>query len=140
MSPPTLRGTRRPRTLARTMVLSLVLVGLAPLGIAHRTVAAAVDHLVISEVVTGGASATDELIELYNPSVAVLPLEGLELVYVSASGATISLRAAWSLGVPGVPPGAHVLVANESGIYAAIADAVYVSGMAATGGSDALRI
>ncbi len=98
------------------------------------------DHLVISEVVTGGASASDELIELYNPTPAALPLEGLELVYVTASGATISRRAIWELGAPSLGAGRHLLVANELGTYAAIADATYASGMAATGGSVALRI
>ena len=98
------------------------------------------DHLVVSEVVTGGASASDELIELYNPTATALPLEGLELVYVSSTGATISRRAAWLVGAPSVPAGNHVLVANEAGVYASIADAVYGTGMAATGGSVALRI
>jgi hypothetical protein len=98
------------------------------------------DHLVISEVVAGGVSASDELIELYNPTAAPLPLEGLELVYASASGATVSRRAAWELGAPSIPPGHHLLVANELGIYAPIADAIYASGMAASGGSVALRI
>ena len=64
----------------------------------------------------------------------------MELVYVSASGLTVSRRAAWELGAPEVPSGGHVLVANELGIYATVADATYASGMAATGGSVALRI
>jgi uncharacterized protein YdeI (BOF family) len=98
------------------------------------------DHLVVSEIVTGGTSASDELIELYNPTAGPLPLEGLELVYVSASGLTVSRRAAWELGAPDVAPRGHLLVAHELGVYAPIADATYVSGMAATGGSVALRI
>ena len=109
------------------------------LNVDHAS-ASGVEHLVISEIVTGGASASDELIELYNPSSAALPLEGLELVYVTASGATVSRRAAWELGAPDVGPGSHLLVANEAGIFAPIADAVYASGMAAAGGSVALRI
>ncbi len=98
------------------------------------------DHLVISEIATGGTSASDELIELYNPTGGSLPLEGLEVVYVSASGTTVSRRAAWDLGAAEVPPGGHVLVANEAGVFAPIADATYASGMAATGGSLAIRI
>ena len=31
------------------------------------------DHLVVSEVVTGGVSASDEFIEIYNPTAAALP-------------------------------------------------------------------
>ncbi|HEX7195415.1 MAG TPA: hypothetical protein VF364_01130, partial [Candidatus Limnocylindria bacterium] len=107
---------------------------------AARMEASGPDHLVVSEVMTGGTSASDELIEIYNPSAAPLPLEGLELVYVTASGATVSRRAAWALGAPEVPPGAHVLVANELGVFAPIADVLYASGMAATGGSVAIRI
>lgn len=102
--------------------------------------AVAPDHLVISEIVTGGTSASDEFVELYNPTAGPLPLEGLEVVYVSASGLTVSRRATWALGAPEVPPGGHLLVAHELGIYASIADATYASGMAATGGSAALRI
>jgi hypothetical protein len=111
-----------------------------PPGMAPRTTVAATDHLVISEVITGGASASDELIELYNPSAAALPLEGLELVYVTASGTTVTQRASWGLGAPSVAAGAHLLVANELGIFAPIADALFASGMAAAGGSVALRI
>ena len=99
-----------------------------------------VDHLVVSEVVTGGSSASDELIELYNPAPVALPLEGLELIYVSSTGGTVSRRTAWPLGAPSIQPGGHVLVANEAGIYASIADALYASGMAATGGSVAIRV
>ena len=107
-------------------------------GIASANVAP--DHLVVSEVVTGGTGASDELIELYNPTAGPLPVEGLELVYVSASGLTVSRRAVWELGAGEVPPGGHLLVAHELGVYAPIADATYASGMAATGGSVALRI
>lgn len=132
-------------TAASRLLVPLVVVTLLGTGVPHlwagiATANAAPDHLVISEVVTGGTSASDEFIELYNPTNGPLPLEGLELVYVSASGLTVSRRAAWELGAPEVPPGGHVLIANELGIYAPIADAAYASGMAATGGSVALRI
>lgn len=116
----------------------VLLVTLLPVGVARAE--PAVDHLVVSEVVTGGASASDELIELYNPTAAALPLEGLEVVYVSATGATVSRRTAWALGAPSVPPAGHVLIANTGGMFAAIADATYASGMASTGGSVAIRI
>jgi len=38
------------------------------------------EHLLISEVMTGGASASDEFVELYNPTGGALSLDGLELV------------------------------------------------------------
>ncbi|MGQ0609354.1 MAG: lamin tail domain-containing protein [Chloroflexota bacterium] len=127
-------------TLFRLLIVCLLSTAFLPLGAVDLTRASTATHLVVSEVVTGGASASDELIELYNPTAAALPLEGLELIYVSASGATVSRRAAWELGAPHMPPGSHLLVANDLGIYAAVADATYASGMAATGGSVALRI
>ena len=141
MSPasPTLRRALARGSLVACLVVTTVLATVLPQAIA-RAETAAPEHLLVSEVVTGGTSASDELIELHNPTAAPLPLEGLELVYVSASGATVSRRAAWALDAPTVPPGGHVLVANELGIYAAIGDALYASGMAATGGSVALRI
>jgi hypothetical protein len=129
---------------ARTIPFLLVLAVLAaqiPAGAAIRAAEVAPpDHLLISEIATGGTSASDEIIELYNPTGGPLPLEGLEVVYVSASGTTPSRRAAWDLGAAEVPAGGHVLVANEAGVYAPIADATYASGMAATGGSVAIRI
>ena len=128
-----------PRWPPLVLVFALVIATLAPLA-ATDAVLATADHLVVSEVVTGGASASDELIELHNPTAAPLPLEGLEVVYVTATGATISRRAAWAVGAPNVPAGGHVLIANEAGIFAAVADATYATGMAATGGSVAIRI
>ena len=124
-------------------MIAVLAVALAPatmLDVARGVGLAAATHLVVSEVVTGGASASDELIELHNPTTSALPLEGLEVIYVTSSGATISRRAAWEVGAPSVPAGGHVLIANASGIYAPIADATFESGMAATGGSVAIRI
>lgn len=97
-------------------------------------------HLLVSEVMAGGTSASDEFIELYNPSSMMLPLEGLEAVYATASGATVTRKASWPAGAAGVPPGAHLLIANEAGIFAGLADVTYASGLAATGGSVALRV
>lgn len=104
------------------------------------TTSSAAGHLVVSELVTGGAGASDEFIELYNPTADALPLEGLEMIYVSASGATITRKASWPAAGPMVPPGAHWLVANSAGVYAPLADTLYANGLAATGGSVALRI
>ncbi len=101
---------------------------------------AAPGHLVISEVLAGGASASDEFVELFNPTSASLPLEGLEIVYVSASGATVTRKAAWATGTASMPAGGHLLLANEVGAYASLADTTYAGGLAATGGSVALRI
>ncbi|MGH2402206.1 MAG: lamin tail domain-containing protein, partial [Candidatus Limnocylindria bacterium] len=127
-------------TIVRVLLVCLLWGIAVPLISAAPMSASELDHLVVSEVMTGGAGASDELIEIYNPSAVALPLEGLELVYVTATGATVSRRAAWALGAPEVPPGGHLLIANELGIFASIADALYASGMASTGGSVAIRI
>ena len=134
---------RRHRSLPILVMVAVFAAALAPvtmLEIARGVGLTAPNHLVVSEVVTGGASASDELIELHNPTTSALPLEGLEVIYVTSTGATITRRAAWEVGAPSVPAGGHVLIANASGIYASIADATYASGMAATGGSVAIRI
>jgi hypothetical protein len=102
--------------------------------------AESIDHLVVSEVMTSGVSASDEFIEIYNPLPASLPLEGLEVVYVTASGGTITRKASWPAGSPPLPGGAHQLIANSAGVYAGNADATYTSGLAATGGSVAIRM
>ena len=99
-----------------------------------------IDHLLVSEVMTGGASASDELIELYNPSASALPLEGLEVVYVTATGGTITRKASWAAGAASLPSGAHLLIANGAGAFASIADVTYTNGLAAPGGSVAIRI
>jgi len=125
------------------VVVAFLAVALAPVTMLEVTRGAGLappSHLVVSEVVTGGASASDELIELHNPTASALPLEGLEVIYVTSTGATITRRAAWEVGAPSVPAGGHVLIANASGIYASVADATYASGMAATSGSVAIRI
>lgn len=97
-------------------------------------------HLVISEVMTGGAGASDELIELYNPTASTQPLEGLEVVYVTSTGATVTRKAAWAAGATGMAPGAHLLIANSAGIFGGLGDATYTNGLAAAGGSVALRV
>ena len=94
--------------------------------------------LLVSEIQTGGASASDEFAEITNVGAAPVDLAGLELVYVTSTGGTITRKASWSastmLGV-----GRHLFVANTSGIYAGLADATYSGGFAATGGAIVLR-
>ncbi len=125
-------------------ILSLLMAGLPVLAVLDAPLAQEVEagagHLVISELQTGGASASDEFVELDNPTDVALPLEGLELVYVTASGSTATRKAAWALGAPPLGAGQHLLVVNEAGIHAGIGDLAYGSGVAATGGAWALRI
>ena len=94
--------------------------------------------LLVAEVVTGGASASDELIELTNASASPLDLNGLEVVYITSSGATVTRKASWTASLV-LEPGRHLLLANSLGVYASDADATYSGGLAATGGAVALR-
>ena len=94
--------------------------------------------LVLAEAVTGGVSASDEYVEIYNAGAVATDLGGCELVYVTASGATVTRKSAFDSPLV-LAPGAHLLVANSAGAYAALADATYSGGLAADGGSLALR-
>src|SRR6478735_5379352 len=94
--------------------------------------------LLVAEVVTGGASASDEYVELTNASATAIDLTGLEVAYVTSSGATVTKKGGWTTSVL-LDPGRHVLLANGLGIYAATADVVYSGGLAATGGAIVLR-
>src|SRR6476660_6765197 len=95
--------------------------------------------LVVSEVQTGGASASDEFVEIANQGLAPVDLAGLELVYATSSGSTVTRKATWATSTV-VDPGHRVLIANAAGIHAALADLMYSSGFAATGGAVALRV
>jgi hypothetical protein len=140
---------------SRRLLAALASVGVLALAIDHAVALPLADeaggslaplvevttgHLLVSEVMTGGASASDEFIELYNPTDTTLPVEGLEVVYVTASGASVTRKAAWSEGAPGLPARSHLLIANGAGIFAGLGDVSYANGLAATGGSVALRV
>ena len=94
--------------------------------------------LVLAEVVTGGASASDEYVEIANGAPTPLDLNGLEVVYVTASGSTVTRKTSFTSPLP-LAPGQHFLLANGAGIYGPLADATYSGGLAADGGSLALR-
>jgi DNA/RNA endonuclease YhcR with UshA esterase domain len=95
--------------------------------------------MLVSEVVTRGAAASDQFVELYNASSAGIDLAGLELVYVTASGLTVTRKQTWTSLV--VPSRSHVLIANASGIYAATADGLFSNGgFSTTGGALVLRV
>jgi len=137
---------------ARRSILSVVVLALALVGIAGVTPnpvrlvapAAAVSWptsggLVIGEVMTGGVSASDEYVELFNGGSTTLDLQNVELVYISAAGTTPTRKASWTASRP-LAPGQHLLIANTAGVFAPTADAAYSSGIAATGGAVAVRV
>ncbi|HLB44702.1 MAG TPA: lamin tail domain-containing protein, partial [Candidatus Limnocylindrales bacterium] len=93
--------------------------------------------LLVAEVVAGGSSASDEFVELYNAGSGDLDLGGLELVYVTASGSTVTRKQTWTQLA--LPAHRHLLLANSAGAWAAAADGLYSGGFASTGGSLVLR-
>ena len=95
--------------------------------------------LVISEIQTGGASASDEFVEIANQGAAGIDLVGLEVVYATSSGSTVTRKATWAATTV-LEPGRRFLIANGAGVVGTAADAVYTGGFAATGGSVALRV
>jgi uncharacterized protein YdeI (BOF family) len=109
---------------------------LAPVPFA--AVAWPVSTLLVSEVQTGGASASDEFAEITNVGDAAVDLAGLELVYVTSTGSTVTRKASWSTTLL-LEQGRHLFIANTSGSYASLADATYSGGFAVTGGAIVLR-
>lgn len=94
--------------------------------------------LLVSELQTGGASASDEFAEITNVGATSVDLAGLEVVYVTSTGGTITRKASWA-SAQLLLPGRHLLIANTSGMFAAVADLTYSGGFAATGGAVAIR-
>src|SRR6476469_3714064 len=95
--------------------------------------------LVVSEVQTGGTSASDEFVEIANQGAGAVDLAGVEVVYATSSGSTVTRKGTWSVSTV-LDPGKRVLLANAAGTYAALGDATYSGGFAATGGTVALRV
>jgi len=91
----------------------------------------------INEVQTGGATALDEFIELYNtcPDRA-FNLAGYTLVYRSATGASDFARVTFT--TESIAAGRGTFVCANSG-FSGNADARYTDGLAADGGGLALR-
>lgn len=110
----------------------------APITAAYPAVEPHVPRLLVGEVVTGGTSASDEWIELYNAGAVAEDLVGLELVYVTATGGTISRKQVWESSLL-LEPGRHLLVANGDGAYAGLSDGLYAGGLSSVGGSVVLR-
>ena len=132
-----------PSLLAACLTLTLAsgLVRAAPTGPDAATAAVAwppATGVLLSEVMTGGASASDEFIELYDAATSPVDLVGDEVVYVTATGGTVTRKATWTASTL-LAPGQHLLLANSAGVYEALADATYSGGLAATGGAVALR-
>src|SRR5262245_32425693 len=100
MSPGGSRSWHLPALAATVLVTSLagrLVGGSAPVARAATEWPPSAD-LLVSEVVTGGASANDEFVELYNAGSLPVDLGGLELVYVTSTGSSITRKVSWSNG------------------------------------------
>jgi hypothetical protein len=138
----------RVRGAGQAVLLLLVLASLAlvgPRSLAARppaefaaSVAWPTSTLVVSEVQTGGASASDEFAEISNAGAVAIDLTGLEVVYATSTGSTVTRKASWTAATI-LEPGRHLLIANSAGVSRPIADATYSGGFAATGGAILLQ-
>ena len=97
------------------LIVALLVTANAPGGRPALAAAVAwpVSTLVVSEFQTGGASASDEFVEIANQGPAPVDIVGLELVYATASGSTVTRKAAWDV-VDG-PAARSALPAGERG-------------------------
>src|SRR4029078_7606578 len=109
----------RVRGAGQAVLLLLVLASLALAGRpssaaslpAHLAAAVAwpTSTLVVSEVQTGGASASDEFAEISNAGAVAVDLTGLEVVYATSTGSTVTRKASWTSATI-LEPGRHVLI------------------------------
>jgi hypothetical protein len=90
--------------------------------------------LLIYEVKPGGSSALDERVVIEAIAASPVALDGVTILYRSASGAT-SRTLADLTGLSAISKGSRVTIANASGIYAADALRTWSEGIASTGGA-----
>ncbi|MEO8572006.1 MAG: lamin tail domain-containing protein, partial [Chloroflexota bacterium] len=102
----------RARRAASTALILIMVVG-ASAGFGGALVLAGAvtwppSTLVVSEVQTGGTSASDEFVELANQGAAPVDLAGLEVVYATSSGTTVTRKATWASSIL-LEPGRRIL-------------------------------
>lgn len=117
--------------LLRTLLVGAALAAPLLVPAALPQAQAAVNHVVISEFATRGPSAaTDEFVELYNPTSGPVSLSGWKLQYKSASGTTWSDRAILPANAT-IPAHGFYLIVNTSYVGSVAAD--YSSGLWTSG-------
>ena len=129
-----MRRVRRAGPSALVLVLLAALVSPASGPVLAGAVTWPTATLVLSELQTGGASASDEFVEIANQGAGPVDLLGLELVYATSSGSTVTRKASWSASLI-LASGRRTLIANGAGLLAGAADQIYSGGFAATGGA-----
>ncbi|MFZ9476981.1 MAG: hypothetical protein ACO27T_03670 [Candidatus Limnocylindrus sp.] len=94
--------------------------------------------LLLSEILTGGATAVDEYVRIEASGALPIDLIDIELVYISASGLTT--RRLVSLAAVGrLMPGDSLLFAHSLGQYSASARLTWSDGISSSGGVLQLR-
>jgi len=92
----------------------------------------------ISAVLTGAASASDEYVRIEASGSAGVDLSDVELIYKSASGIT-TRRLVSLASVGSLVAGGSLTVANAAGSFAPTAQLTWVDGIASSGGVLLLR-
>jgi hypothetical protein len=103
------------------------------------TRAASTDALLISSIVTGGSSASDEYVVVEAVGAGGATIADYELVYTTASGTTTRRLVSFEGATP-LATGARLVTANSLGAFALNAFATWSEGLAATGGAVRLRL
>jgi hypothetical protein len=96
---------------------------------------AACTRVVINEVQTAGATASDEFVELFHPGATRCSLDGWTLVYRSASGTSDVVLTTFASVI--VDPNTYVVLAGSG--YAGANQGALSGGLAAAGGQLQLR-
>ena len=109
------RARRAGFTALIVVVMVVSLTGSRSSGVLAGVVGWPTSSLVVSEVQTGGASASDEFVEIAAQGSAPVDLIGLEVVYATSSGSTVTRKATWTTSTI-LEPGRRFLVGNSSGV------------------------
>lgn len=95
--------TKETSTLTTVLYTTTVLVITSTLFIKSYSVSmvkAAAEHIVISEIKLAGDTATDEFVELYNPTNTTVPLDGWRLTKKTSSGTESNLVSSLEGSIP----------------------------------------
>jgi hypothetical protein len=86
--------------------------------------------LVVNEIQTAGATASDEFVEILNAGECAQPLDGVHLDYYSATGTTAHVYASFAAGST-LAPGARLVIAGSG--FTGKSDMTLTNGLADTG-------
>lgn len=99
---------------------------------------AATDHIVISQVQVSGVSATDEFVELYNPTASTIDLTGWRLAKKVSSGTQTNLITSMSGSIPSHK---YMLITPQTGYAGSVpSDATYSSSSASVTSNNTVLI